>query len=167
MYILGSSLFGASLAGALGLPFAFASHFAPGALEQAILLYREQFRPSEQLDRPYVIAGVNVVVADTTAQAEADLVYARRRRIARFLARGEQVTDEQADALLDSRAGQQVLQMMEYTAVGDPPTVRRYLDSFAQHADADELIVTLMSPGFEGRLHAATLLAEVAELPAA
>ncbi len=77
------------------------------------------------------------------------------------------LTDEQADALLDSRAGQQVLQMMEYTAVGDPPAVRRYLDSFAKHADADELIVTLMSPGFESRLHAATLLAEVAELPAA
>jgi luciferase family oxidoreductase group 1 len=166
MYILGSSLFGASLAGALGLPFAFASHFAPDALEQAVPLYRERFRPSAQLDRPYVIAGVNVVVADTTTQAEADLLYARRHRVARFLARG-QVTDEQADTLLDSRAGQQVLQMMEYTAVGDPPTVRRYLDGFARHADADELIVTLMSPGFESRLRAATLLAEVAELPAA
>jgi luciferase family oxidoreductase group 1 len=167
MYILGSSLFGASLAAALGLPFAFASHFAPDALEQAIPLYREGFRPSEQLDRPYVIAGANVVVADTTAQAEAHLLYAQRRRVARFLARNAELTDEQADTLLDSRAGQQVLQMMEYTAVGDPPAVRRYLDSFAKHADADELIVTLMSPGFESRLHAATLLAEVAELPAA
>jgi luciferase family oxidoreductase group 1 len=166
MYILGSSLFGASLAAALGLPFAFASHFAPDALEQAVPLYRERFRASEQLDRPYVIAGVNVVVADTSAQAGTDLLYAQRRRVARFLARNDQVSDEQADALLDSRAGQQVLQMMEYTAVGDPPAVRRYLDSFAGHADADELIVTLMSPGFEGRLRAATLLAEVAELPA-
>ena len=100
MYILGSSLFGASLAAALGLPFAFASHFAPDALEQAIPLYRERFRPSEQLDRPYVIAGVNVVVADTTTQAEAHLLYARRRRVARFLARDDQVTDEQADTLL-------------------------------------------------------------------
>jgi luciferase family oxidoreductase group 1 len=167
LYILGSSLFGASLAAALGLPFAFASHFAPDALEQAIPLYREQFKPSEQLDRPYVIAGANVVVADSTAQAEADLQYAQRRRVARFLVRSDGVTDEQADALLDSRAGRQVLQMMEYTAVGDPPAVKRYLDGFAEHADADELIVTLMSPGFEGRLRAATLLAEVAELAAA
>ncbi len=167
MYILGSSLFGASLAAAVGLPFAFASHFAPDALEQAIPLYRERFRPSEQLDRPYVIAGVNVVVADTTTQAEVHLLYAQRRRVARFLARGDQVTDEEADALLDTRAGQQVLQMMEYTAVGDPPAVRRYLDSFAKHVEADELIVTLMSPGFESRLRAATLLAEVAELPPA
>jgi luciferase family oxidoreductase group 1 len=167
LYILGSSLFGASLAGALGLPFAFASHFAPDALQQAVPLYRERFRPSEQLDRPYVIAGVNVVVADTTAQADAHLLYARRRRIARFLARNDQVTDEQADALLNSPAGQQVQRMMEYTATGDPPAVRRYLDSFARHADADELIVTLMSPGLDNRLRAAALLAEAAELPAA
>ncbi len=166
LYILGSSLFGASVAAALGLPFAFASHFAPDALEQAIRLYREQFRPSEQLDRSYVIAGVNVVVADSGATAQAHLVYAQRRRVGRFLARSEQVSDEQADALLDSRAGRQVLQMMEYTAVGDPPAVRQYLDGFGQHADADELIVTLMSPGLENRLHAAALLAEVAELPA-
>jgi luciferase family oxidoreductase group 1 len=167
LYILGSSLFGASLAAALGLPFAFASHFAPDALEQAIHLYRERFRPSEQLDRPYVMSGVNVVVADTTAQAQAHLLYAQRHRVARFLGRGHQVSDDQADELMDSRAGRQVLQMMEYTAAGDPPAVRRYLDGFAQHAGADELIVTLMSPGLENRLHAATLLAEVAELPAA
>ena len=167
LYILGSSLFGASLAAALGLPFAFASHFAPDALEQAIPLYRERFRPSEQLDRPYVMAGVNVVVADTTAQAEAHLLYAQRHRVARFLGRGHQVSDEQADELMDSRAGRQVLQMMEYTTAGDPPAVRSYLDSFAEHAGANELIVTLMSPGLENRLHAATLLAEVAELPAA
>jgi luciferase family oxidoreductase group 1 len=166
LYILGSSLFGASVAAAFGLPFAFASHFAPNALEQAIPLYRERFQPSEQLDRPYVIAGVNVVVADTTAQARAHLLYAQRRRVARFLARSDQMTDEQADALLDSRAGHQVLQMMEYTAAGDPPAVRQYLDSFVQHADADELIVTLMSPKLENRLRAVTLLAEVAELPA-
>jgi luciferase family oxidoreductase group 1 len=167
LYILGSSLFGASLAAALGLPFAFASHFAPNALEQAIPLYRERFRPSEQLAHPYVIAGVNVVVAASTAEAEGHLLYAQRRRVSRFLARGGPVSDEQADALMDSREGRQVLQMMEFTAVGDPPAVRRYLDSFAEHADADELIVTLMSPGIENRLRAATLLAEVSGLPAA
>ncbi|HUE59281.1 MAG TPA: LLM class flavin-dependent oxidoreductase [Acidimicrobiales bacterium] len=167
LYILGSSLFGGSLAAALGLPFAFASHFAPDALEQAVALYRERFQASEQLERPYVIAGVNVVVADTTGEAHDHLLYAQRRRVARFLARSDQLSDEQADELLDSRSGQQVLRMMEYTAVGDPPAVRRYLDDFARHADADELIVTLMSPGLENRLRAATLLAEVAELPAA
>ena len=167
LYILGSSLFGASFAAALGLPYAFASHFAPDALEQAVALYREEFRPSDQLDRPHVIAGVNVVVADTTAQAQTHLVYAQRRRVARFLRPGQDVTEDQADSLMESRAGRGVLQMMTYTAVGDPPAVRRYLDGFAEHADADELIVTLMSPGLENRLRAATLLAEAVELPAA
>lgn len=167
LYILGSSLFGASLAAALGLPFAFASHFAPDALEEAVPLYRENFRPSEQLDRPHVIAGVNVAVADTAAEAHDHLLYAQRRRVARFLARGEKVTDDQADAMLESRAGRHVLQMMKYTAVGDPAAVRRYLDGFLEHAGADELIVTLMSPGTENRLRAAALLAEATRLPAA
>jgi luciferase family oxidoreductase group 1 len=160
LYILGSSLFGGSLAAALGLPFAFASHFAPDALEQAVELYRSRFQPSDQLDAPYVMAGVNVVAADTSSVAEAHLLYAQRRRVARFVGQGKALTDEEADAVLESRAGRQVLQMMQYTAVGDPPAVHRYLDDFARHIDADELIVTLMSPGLEHRLRAATLLAE-------
>jgi alkanesulfonate monooxygenase SsuD/methylene tetrahydromethanopterin reductase-like flavin-dependent oxidoreductase (luciferase family) len=64
--ILGSSMFGATLAAALGLPYAFASHFAPELLREAVSAYREQFRPSSQLEQPYVIAGINVVAADTT-----------------------------------------------------------------------------------------------------
>src|SRR6202453_2641141 len=65
LYMLGSSLFGAKLAAALGLPYAFASHFAPAALDAAITAYRDEFRPSEQLDRPYLIVGVNVIATDT------------------------------------------------------------------------------------------------------
>ena len=80
LYILGSSLFGAKLAAALGLPYAFASHFAPAALEDAIAAYREEFRPSEQLASPYVIAGANVVTADTTAAAQEQLQAIRRLR---------------------------------------------------------------------------------------
>jgi luciferase family oxidoreductase group 1 len=163
LYILGSSLFGASLAAALGLPYAFASHFAPAALEEAIALYRRDFQESEQLDRPHVIAGVNVVAADTTSDAEAQLLYAQRRRVGRFLAPGRALSDNEADAILASRAGQQVLQMMVCTAVGDPHAVARYLDGFASSIAADELIVTLMSPTIEERLHAATILAGIAE----
>ena len=69
LYILGSSLFGAQLAAALGLPYAFASHFAPQALEAAVATYRREFKPSAQLGAPYVIAGVNVIAADTVRQA--------------------------------------------------------------------------------------------------
>src|SRR5262245_41191738 len=70
IWILGSSLFGAQLAAALGLPFAFASHFAPAELEAAIAVYRAQFEPSEQLAEPYVMLGLNVVAADTDAEAK-------------------------------------------------------------------------------------------------
>src|SRR3989442_9350124 len=119
LYILGSSLFGASLAAALGLPFAFASHFAPGALDQAINLYRREFQPSAQLDGPYVIAGVNVVAADNAALAEEHLLYSQRRRASRFVGHGRTLSDDEADEILASRAGQQILQMMECMAVGD------------------------------------------------
>jgi luciferase family oxidoreductase group 1 len=167
LYILGSSLYGASLAAALGLPYAFASHFAPAALDEAIALYRHDFQPSEQLDRPHVIAGVNVVAADTTAAAEAHLLYAQRRRVGRFLAPGRALSDDEADDILASRSGRQVLQMMECTAVGNPHAVARYLDDFAAASNADELIVTLMSPTFEDRLRSATILASIAESSAA
>jgi luciferase family oxidoreductase group 1 len=70
LWILGSSLFGAQLAAALGLPYAFASHFAPDALDQALALYRRDFRPSPQLDRPYVMCGFNVFAADSAEEAE-------------------------------------------------------------------------------------------------
>jgi luciferase family oxidoreductase group 1 len=159
LYILGSSLFGASLAAALGLPFAFASHFAPDALEPAVDLYRRDFQPSTQLDEPYVIAGVNVVAADTAAVAEAHLLHAQRRRVARFVARGQTLSDDEADALLESRAGRQVLHMMQYTAVGEPHAVKQYLDDFARRSSADELMITLMSPTLEDRLRSAALVA--------
>ncbi len=167
LYILGSSLFGASLAAALGLPFAFASHFAPQALEAAVALYRSRFEPSVQLDRPHVIAGVNVVAADSESVANEHFVETKRRRVARILGHHRDYTDAEADAVLQSPQGRQLLQMMQYTAVGTPPQVRDHLRSFASHADADELIVVLASPTIETRLRAATLLAEVAELDAA
>src|SRR3981081_1794509 len=80
LYILGSSIFGATLAASLGLPYAFASHFAPDLLQQAVAAYRRDFRPSAQLDRPYVIAGVNVVAADTNAEAQEQFLAAKRSR---------------------------------------------------------------------------------------
>ncbi len=162
LYILGSSLFGASVAAVLGLPFSFASHFAPDALEQAIHLYRERFEPSEQLAAPYVMAGINVIASDDRADAEAQLLYAQRRRVARFVAPNRRLTDDEADEILQSRQGQQIQQMMRYTAAGDRAAVARGLENFAAHTNADELIVTLISPTLAQRLRSATLLAELA-----
>jgi luciferase family oxidoreductase group 1 len=165
LYILGSSMFGARLAAALGLPYAFASHFAPEALHPAVAAYRSEFRPSVQLDHPYVIAGVNVIAADTSSGAREQFVAAKRNRASAMFGRGRTLTDEEADALLASPAGQHVDQMVTYSAVGAPGEVSEYVEAFAKHADADELIVALQSPTNDARLRSAELLA--AELPAA
>jgi luciferase family oxidoreductase group 1 len=160
LYILGSSLFGARLAAVLGLPYAFASHFAPAALQDAVAIYRQEFRPSAQLDRPHVIAGVNVVAADSTAEAERQFHIAKRARVNALLARGRRVSDEDADLILESPEGQRIQQMMIYSAVGTPTEVAAYLDDFAKHADADELIVAHQSPSIETRLRSVELLAQ-------
>jgi luciferase family oxidoreductase group 1 len=166
LYILGSSLFGARLAAALGLPYAFASHFAPGALDAAIAVYRREFRPSEQLERPYVIVGVNVIAADTQSAAREQFLGIRRVRAISLYGRGrpglttEDLTDAQADQLLAAGVGAQVDEMLTYSAVGTPAEVSGYLDGFIRHTEADELIVAHQAPGIEGRLRSVTLLAE-------
>ncbi|MBX9388951.1 LLM class flavin-dependent oxidoreductase [Streptomonospora nanhaiensis] len=166
LYILGSSLFGARLAAALGLPYSFASHFAPAALQEAVALYRREFSPSDQLAEPYVIAGVNATAADTTEQAKEQAHLARRRMAAQLLARGRTLTPEEADAALDSPAGRQVMQMATYSAVGTPGEVREYLDWFAGHAEADELIVAPQAGTLEGRLRTVELVAQAMEATA-
>ena len=161
LYILGSSLFGARLAAALGLPYGFASHFAPSALTAAVALYRREFRPSAVLARPYVIAGVNVVAADTEAAARDQLQRAQRLRVSVLLGGGRDLCDAEADAVLASPQGRFLLDMMQYAAVGTPEVVRANLERFAQHADADELMLALGGSTVGERVHAAELVAEV------
>jgi luciferase family oxidoreductase group 1 len=165
LYILGSSLFGAQLAGAYGLPYAFASHFAPDDLDRAIAAYRSEFKPSAQLEAPYVIAGVNVTAADTTEDARSQFQGVRRARAASLFARRvgispTEITDEQADELLAGGAAPHVDQMLTYSAVGTPHEVGDYLDGFLRKTGADELIVVHQAPGIEDRLRSVTLLAE-------
>jgi luciferase family oxidoreductase group 1 len=165
LYILGSSMFGATLAAAFGLPYAFASHFAPDALEHAVSAYRREFRPSAQLDKPYVIAGVNVVAADTIAEAQEQFLAARRSRVTAMF--GRTFTDAEADAVLASPAGQHLQQMVKYSAVGTPAEVGQYIEAFAKHADADELMVVHQSPTTETRMRSVELLAEAVQRPSA
>src|SRR4051812_17092083 len=159
LYILGSSLFGAELAALLGLPYAFASHFAPAALQDAVALYRRRFQPSAQLAEPHVIAAVNVIAADTEADAQEQFQRAKRSRVRAFARPGIKLSDEQADAVLTTPEGRHIEQMVVYSAVGRPAEVREYLEGFAKHADADELIVALQSPATDERLRSAELLA--------
>src|SRR6204780_1739199 len=166
LYILGSSMFGAQLAAAFGLPYAFASHFAPAELDAALALYRREFRPSEQLERPYAIAGVNVIAADTESSAREQLLGIPRARAISLYGRGRpgqdtgNLTDEQADQLLAAGLGAHVDQMLTYAAVGTPAQVSDYLDGFIRQTQADELIVVHQAPKIEGRLRSVTLLAE-------
>ncbi len=166
LYILGSSLFGARLAAALGLPYAFASHFAPAELEAALAVYRREFRSSGQLEQPYAIAGVNVIAADTESAARDQLQRIRRVRAISLYGRGRQgqdtqdLTDEQADQLLAAGIGAHVDQMLTYAAVGTPPQVSDYLDGFVRRTEVDEVIVVHQAPAIEGRLRSVTLLAE-------
>jgi luciferase family oxidoreductase group 1 len=163
LYILGSSMFGASLAAALGLPYAFASHFAPQALEAAVAAYRRDFRPSEQLAAPYVIAGVNVVAADTATAAEEAFQAVRRTLATGLFGRGRTFTDEEADLLLGQGAGQHVDTMLTHTAIGMPASVRDHLEGFVKLADADELIIAHQFPTTEGRLRSVELTAQALE----
>ncbi len=164
LYILGSSLFGAQLAAQLGLPYAFASHFAPEALRPAVAMYRRAFQPSEQLDRPHVIAGVNVFAADSEAEALAHRQHVLRVRAAFFLGGGRALSDEAADALLASPQGDHVRQMMKHTAAGTPAEVAAYLDDFRAFADADELITVHPAPTHAARLRSIDLLADATGL---
>lgn len=160
LYILGSSLFGAKLAAALGLPYSFASHFAPNALEEAVAAYRSEFQPSAQLDKPHVIAGANVIAADSADAAQQDFQTVKRARLKLLAGRGRKFSDDEADQILESPQGRPVMEMIRYSAVGTADEVRDYLDWFGKHADADELIVAHQPPTLERRLRSAELLAD-------
>lgn len=155
LYILGSSLFGAKLAAALGLPYAFASHFAPDHLHAAVAAYRQEFKPSEQLSEPHVIAALNVIAAPSNAEANELYERALRSRTvslaSRFGQAGRTFSDDEVELLLDSPAGMQAKHLMTYTAVGDADRVAAYLSQFAAHAMADELMITNAAPGFEAQ----------------
>ncbi|AGL17705.1 LLM class flavin-dependent oxidoreductase [Actinoplanes sp. N902-109] len=163
LYVLGSSLFGAQLAAALGLPYAFASHFAPDALHQAIAVYRDTFQPSGQLAEPWAIAGVNVIAADDHDAAVAQMQSAYRARTRSFLTRGpvqRNLTDAELDAFLASPSGRQLAGMTRYTAVGTPAEVHDYLETFAKEAGADELITAHHAQRVEDRIHSIELTAQ-------
>lgn len=163
LWILGSSLFGARLAAALGLPYSFASHFAPDALHAALATYRREFRPSAQLERPYAMVAMNVIAAASDEEA---------RRLAtslqlQFLAlrRG---TPGQLQAPIDdleSVASPQEVAALSHTlscsAIGSASTVSASISSFLDETGADELIISTHIFDHQARLRSLELTAEV------
>ena len=143
IWILGSSLYGASLAAAFGLPYAFASHFAPAAMMQAIALYRERFQPSPQLDAPYVMLGYNICAADTEREAH----YWRSSSLQAFInlrnGRPGKLPPpvEGYDAQLSPQDRYLLEQIGTCSSVGTRDTVREDLRQFLRSTDADEIMV--------------------------
>ena len=143
LYILGSSLFGAQLAAALGLPYAFASHFAPQMLDEALAIYRRDFKPSDQLAEPYVMCGYNIFAADSNEEAEFHATSMLQSFVA--LRTGNpgklpppvegyrESLPPQAQAILE--------QTLQGSAVGSPDTVKQSVERFIQRTGADELII--------------------------
>ena len=163
IWILGSSTFGAQLAAALGLPYAFASHFAPAQMMEAIAIYRETFRPSTQLQRPYVMLGFNVFAADTQEDAEfratsmqqafVNLRTGRPSKLPPPLKNYPDTVGPQARALLDS--------VLSCSAIGSPGVVRASLEAFIRRTGADELMVTCQIHDHAQRLRSFEIASEI------
>ena len=163
LWILGSSLFGSQLAAAFGLPYAFASHFAPDELMQALQFYRDKFEPSDQLARPYAMVGINVVAAETDAEARR-LFTSAQQAFTNLLrgARGQlrpPIDDIETYWTPPEKA--RASNMLTYAFVGARDTVRAGLEAFIARTGADELMVASAIYDHGARLRSYEILAEI------
>ena len=167
IWLLGSSLYSAQLAAMLGMPFAFASHFAPAAMMQALALYRSRFEPSDQLDRPYAMLGVNVIGAETDQQAarlftslQQSFVNLRRGQPGQLPAPTDDVDASPAELA-------QLRQALACSFVGAPQTIEAGLRAFLEQTKADELIVSGHIHDHAARLRSFAIAAQVRDALAA
>ncbi len=163
IWILGSSLYGAQLAAMLGLPYAFASHFAPDALIEAIEIYRRAFRPSEQLSAPYVMAGFNVFAADS--EGEARLLRTSARKSTLLLRSGRPSQLPPPDASFEKELSHAERMMLDAqgacSAVGEPAAVLEQMTAFVARTAVDELILNAQIFDHRARLRSFELAMEV------
>lgn len=165
LWILGSSLYGAQLAAMLGLPYAFASHFAPNALNAALTVYRERFEPSKQQRKPYAAVAINVIAADTDEEANylfttiqqqfTNMLKGTRGRMRPPINNIEDYWSPEEKA--------QVTTMLKCSFVGSPSTIRRKLEPFIEQTGADELIVASAIFDFEARKRSYELFASLGQ----
>ena len=167
LYILGSSLFGAQLAAALGLPYAFASHFAPQMMMEAIELYRHRFEPSEQLAEPYVMLGFNAFVADSDQEAELLSTSIQQAFVALRSGQPTQLPPPKAGFAdtLPMQARAILGNVLSCSAIGTPETARRQVEEFVKRTKADELIVTAQIYDPKARIRSYELLAQAVLQP--
>jgi luciferase family oxidoreductase group 1 len=171
IWILGSSLFGAHLAADLGLPFAFASHFAPAQMTQAIEIYRTRFQPSERLEAARLMLGLNVVAANTDREARS--LFTSHEQVFLSLRRGQlrplppPVDPDSFDAQLTPLERTELQHTLSSAVVGGPETVHRGVTDFIERTGADELIVTGQIFDHAARLRSYELLAGIRDQIAA
>jgi len=163
VWILGSSTDSAHLAAALGLPYAFASHFAPAQFLTAINIYRQNFKPSAQLSKPYVLACVNVVAADTDAEAEklVTSLYQLFKGIVTGKRRLLQPPVDSMEGIWDDYEEAQASQMLACTFVGSKETIKSDLQRFLDQTQVDEIMATSHIYDHAARLHSYKLFSEV------
>ena len=166
VWILGSSPSSAELAARLGLPYAFASHFAPAELDTALARYREQFQPSEQLAEPYAMAGLNVAAADSDAEAHRQFTSVQQQflRMGRGRKPGPlpQPVDDM-DALWSPDERERVGHMLWASAVGGPETVRAQLAAFVERTGVDEVMATTQMHDPQAVIRSYEILAEAGQ----
>ena len=163
LWILGSSLFGARLAGELGLPYAFASHFAPDALIPALEIYHRTFQPSRQLDRPYTMAGVNVVAAETDAEAKHLFTSLQQQFANLFRGTPSRLAApiDDIEAYWTPTEKAHASAMLAVSFVGSGTSVRRELGEFISRTAVDEVIVASAIYDHSARLRSYEILADV------
>ncbi len=168
LWILGSSLFGAQLAAELGLPYGFASHFAPQMLDAALKVYRERFKPSEQLAEPYVLAGINVIAGESDAEARFLATSQQMSFVDMFRGKRELTRPpiEDIESYWTAPEKAQVAQMLGGSIVGGPEAVREGMDAFVERTQADELMIVSDIFDPEKRLRSFEIIAEVAAVGA-
>ena len=165
VWILGSSLYGAQLAAMLGLPYAFASHFAPRELMSAIAVYRARFQPSEHLAQPYLMAGLNVVVADTDQEARRLMTSAQQAfmRLRQGMPGKLPPPVDDIEPLLDAASRAMLDHALAEAICGSPATVQHSLEEFIRRTGVDEIIVTAQIYDHAARKRSYELLAGVRE----
>ncbi len=164
VWILGSSLFGAQLAAELGLPYSFASHFAPGQMMDAIKVYRERFKPSQHLDKPHVMLGFSVFAADSEEEGQFLASSWQQAMIALRTGRPGKLPPPVAGFLqsLDPMKRSMVQDSITCAAIGNPEQVQEQLEAFIDRTAADELIITSQSYDHAARLHSYEIVAQIA-----
>ena len=162
LWILGSSNFGAMLAAELGLPYAFASHFAPDMLLPALDIYRSRFKPSEQLDRPYTMVGINVIAADTDHEAKRLATTQQMSFVDMFRPRQgvSKPPIDDIETYWSPAEKAQAMRMLARSVVGSADTVRTGLQAFIDETRADELMIVSDLYDHQARLRSVELIAE-------